>query len=120
MNLGQLMTLGALTLGGIALGCSDKCKSNCEDQQNCADATPAEKAVDCGKRCDDAQQSVDKANCDDQFRSFNDCEAGLSNICTASGSACAPQINALAVCLSPYCAKNPSDGTCMLYLGTSG
>ena len=119
MNLGQLMTMCALALGGIALGCSDKYQSTCEDQQKCANATPAEKAVDCGKECDDAQQSVDKANCDDQFRSFNNCESDLSNICTPPGNACSTQISALAVCMTPYCTKNPSDMTCKLYLGTS-
>jgi hypothetical protein len=116
MDLRSLIKACALALAGLAFGCSDKCKSNCEDYKKCADATPDQKATDCGKECDNDQQAVDKANCSSQFDNFNNCESDQKDLCTAPENACSSQREALVNCMAPFCLANPSNATCAEYL----
>jgi hypothetical protein len=109
MDLSKMMVVCALALGGLALGCSDKCKSACEDQQKCANATAQQKALDCGKFCDDVNNVSDAAKCDDQRDKLLDCEDG-GNAC--SDTACASQALAWSTCVGTFCTAHPTDSNC--------
>jgi hypothetical protein len=111
MNLKKMMVVCALALGGLAVGCGNKCKSLCEDGQKCPGA---DKSIDCGKSCDDLDNVSSAASCDDQKNKLLDCEDGLSDKCNETS--CASQIEAFGTCVGTYCAAHPTDSSCTAFI----
>jgi hypothetical protein len=109
MNLRKMMLVCAVALGGLAVGCGNKCKSTCEDGKKCADAEPSKKTADCDKLCDDLDDLSDTANCSDQYDKLMDCaddhDACDDNACAAEGSA-------WGACVGAYCVAHTTDAKC--------
>jgi hypothetical protein len=118
MNLSKLLVVCAVALGGLAVGCGNKCKSECEDSKKCADATDADKNRDCDKACDDLDKVSDAAKCDSQKDKYFDCEDGKDQCATTDS--CADQFTAFFTCVGTYCAAHSTDSACTAAAADSG
>ncbi len=119
MNLNRMMVVCALALGGLAVGCGDKCKSLCEDGQKCSDASAAVKSEDCGKQCDDLNKVSDAAGCNSQKDSALDCEDGIKDKCSGDTS-CNDKLTAMLTCIVNYCTAHQTDSACTTYASDTG
>lgn len=116
MNFRNLTAAFTLALAALALGCSNKCKSVCDDHKKCADAVPGEK--DCDKFCDDTDNVADTASCGAQKDDFLDCMDGLKNVC--DDSSCTAKLEAWNTCTSSYCQAHTTDAHCVAYFQDIG
>lgn len=114
MDLRKMMVVCAVALGGLAVGCGNKCKSSCEDGKKCADATAEQKAADCGKVCDDLDSLSSAASCSDQYDKLMSC-ADDHDAC--DNNACGAESAAWITCVGNYCTAHPTDTKCTT-LGT--
>lgn len=113
MNLKKIMVLCALALGGLAVGCGNKCKSSCEDAKDCSGATAETKAEDCGKVCDDAEKLADKMDCSSEYDDYVSCVHGLDDICKFNPlTDCQKEAAAGNACTVKYCTAHPTDADC--------
>ncbi len=110
MNLNRMMVVCALALGGLAVGCGNKCKSECDDSKKCADSSDAQKNVDCDKLCDDLDKVSDAAKCDSQKDSWLDCEDGKDQC--AANDPCEDKFSSFFSCIGTYCGAHPTDSAC--------
>jgi hypothetical protein len=117
MDFRKMMVVCAVALGGLAVGCSDKCKSSCEDGKKCANASATEKAVDCGKFCDDIDNVSDAAGCNDQKDKLLDCEDGAD---ACNSTSCSSQGTAWSTCVTTYCTAHPTDSKCTAFAADFG
>jgi len=121
MNLNKIMVVCALALGGLAVGCGDKCKSLCDDDKKCADASDATKNRDCTKSCDDLDKVSDAGGCGSQKSDWLDCADGVKDKCSTTDMSCNDKATALFTCITTYCLAHPDDSTCKSYeADTSG
>jgi hypothetical protein len=110
MDLSKMMVVCAVALSGLAVGCKDSCKSNCEDTQKCANATALEKATNCDNFCSNVDNVSDSASCNSQKDNLLNCEDG-ANACDTN--ACAAQLIAWGGCVVTYCNAHSTDSSCV-------
>ncbi|HTQ02296.1 MAG TPA: hypothetical protein VMI54_00515 [Polyangiaceae bacterium] len=115
-----MMAVCALAVGALAMGCSDKCKSFCQDGQKCSagenNAIPS--ATDCGKLCDDLDSVASAATCDDEKNAYLDCESGVKDVCT--DTSCEDKSTAFGTCIGTYCSAHNTDSSCTKFYADLG
>lgn len=112
MNLNRIMVVCAFALGGLAVGCGDKCGSVCSDLKKCPDGTTFKPSVDCDKFCDDTDKLADDASCKSQKDDYLDCADGQKDVCSMTDTSCSDKRTALASCVTAYCVQHSTDAVC--------
>jgi hypothetical protein len=119
MNLSKLLVVCAVALGGLAVGCGNKCKSLCDDEKKCADASDTVKNQDCDKQCDDLDKLSDAAKCNSQKDDLLDCEDGVKDKCSSTDMSCNDKSTAFGACVLTYCTAHPDDSNCKTFGASS-
>jgi hypothetical protein len=94
------------TIALLSSGCGMDCEGICEEQKQC---DGEDKARDCAEYCEDAQQLVETANCEDQWDKLTNCTGGQDDICRPDVDACRSESIAYTDCMGEYCVDHRAD-----------
>jgi len=113
MILKKLSIVATLALGLTAIGCKSDCVKLCEDMMECdPDDQPAalQQEDDCSDDCEEQEELIDAADCDDLYDDLYKCIDGL-DVCDPEELAdtCEDEYTDLTECVSEFCEYDPSD-----------
>ena len=90
----SLTYLGLMVfVGAFTVGCGADCESLCEDAQGCEGAPE----VDCAKSCEETEEAIEEAGCEDQFDDYLSCASDVDDVCDRD-NACASEAAAFFSC----------------------
>ena len=88
------------TVALFGAGCGVDCEGLCEERKKC---DGEDKAVNCPKYCDDTQELVEDANCEDEYDKLTQCTGNQDDICRPDADACRSESVAYTDCMTKYC-----------------
>ena len=114
MILKKLSIVATLALGLTAFGCKSDCEKLCEDMMECdPEDLPLEwipQDDDCSDDCEEEEEWVDAADCNDIYDDLMKCVDGL-DVCDVDelNDSCGEEYIDLAECYADYCDYDRTD-----------
>lgn len=93
-----------LALVPAIVGCGPDCESLCEDGNEC---DGKKDVANCEDYCEDLEELVEKADCEDSYDEVLDCADDSDDICDENQ--CNSEILAYTGCMSSYCSTHASE-----------
>ena len=90
----------------FGVGCGVDCEGLCEEEKKCDDG---DKSKDCAEYCQETQDLVEKANCEDQFDELTQCSGEQDDVCRPDADACRSESTSYTDCMKKYCLDQPAD-----------
>lgn len=90
----------------FATGCSINCENLCEERKKC---DGEDQALDCSEYCDDIQQLVEDADCEDQYDKLTQCTGSQDDVCRPDADACRSESVSYTDCMTEYCKDHPDE-----------
>jgi hypothetical protein len=104
-----LKKLSVVAFLGVALvmatGCKSQCETMCEDSLSCDDDlyVMAQDEDDCGDECEEIEELVDGASCDEEWDSVLECMKDADICDDGDREDCSDEYTDFADCINEYC-----------------